>query len=222
MSDNSIELLGDDLAATRAQHFVGRERELALWRDFIRPRNGKPLWFVSGPGGIGKTMLLHAFKADAKVRGRHAVYLDAARIPANPPTVNSALSLALNKVGNTTSGSASVPILLIDSFECWEELEGWLWQTFLPAQVPDLKIVFAGRHKLKQEWRVDSGWRALTTHSSLSPLSAREVGTYLWRRQVPASRHQHLLDFSSGYPLALAIATDAACAGHAQPGAGGI
>lgn len=198
------------IATGRAQYFVGRSRELKRWHDFIGPQNTQPLWFISGLGGIGKTILLRMFQADAIARGLHPVFLDADQIPANPQAVHSTLCRA-------TSEAGARPLLLLDNFEYWQDLECWFRQVFLPAQPASLKIVFAGRRGLSPEWLTDAGWRPLVTASVLSPLSEAECRTYLWRRHVADARQQRLIDFSAGHPLALAKATDAAQAGRPVP-----
>ena len=51
--------IGDRLSAKASKRFVGRESELALLREAISPgQPTTPLFFVHGPGGIGKTTLM--------------------------------------------------------------------------------------------------------------------------------------------------------------------
>src|SRR5699024_596558 len=94
VSNDANETFAARVATGRARHFVGRVRELERWRHFIGPGNRQPLWFISGIGGIGKTMLLRMFQSDALARGYAPVYLDASRISANPQPVHSALGRA--------------------------------------------------------------------------------------------------------------------------------
>lgn len=204
------------LAARRAERFVGRQRELAQWRHFITAANDRPLWFVCGLAGIGKTALLRRFQAEGNAGGTAPVYLDARHIPASPPTAHNALTAALTATepASPATAAAQTQIVLIDSFEYWEELEGWFRSTFLPAQSANLHIVFAGRRDPDRDWFVDSGYKALMTHTRLGPLSRQEAGTYLWRRQVTSSRQQRLIELSGGHPLTLALATDAVHAGR--------
>lgn len=203
------------IAAARAQQFVGRSSELDRWRAFIRPGDERPLWFIAGPGGIGKSMLLRAFQADAVARGLHPLYLDARHIPPNAPAVRGALTQAAG--GRSLAeycADHAVPLLLIDTFEYWEELEHWFRQTFLPAHPASLKVVFTGRRGPSQEWQTDAGWRPLLTVSTLPRLSENECGAYLWRRHVTDADQSRLIAFSGGHPLALAIAADAVRAGQ--------
>src|SRR6266404_6131742 len=58
--------IGDRLSARASRRFVGRARELDLLREAISPNEpGTPLFFVHGPGGIGKTTLLEQLRTEA-------------------------------------------------------------------------------------------------------------------------------------------------------------
>src|SRR5699024_728575 len=51
------------ITSARGQAFVGRQSEMDRWQSFVASDDVAPLWFIVGPGGIGKSMLLHAFAA---------------------------------------------------------------------------------------------------------------------------------------------------------------
>jgi DNA-binding winged helix-turn-helix (wHTH) protein len=60
--------IGDRLRAKAERRFVGREIELAeLGQALAAESGGIQLYFVHGPGGIGKTTLLERLKSDAHV-----------------------------------------------------------------------------------------------------------------------------------------------------------
>lgn len=212
MSDGT---LASRVARGRARYFVGRDHELRYWQQFSQPQHGQPLWFIHGPGGMGKTLLLHMLQASGGAGRRTPAFIDAAFIAAEPPLVQAVIERAL--AASCPVEGTPATIVLIDSFEYWQALEGWFRQIFLPAQPATLKIVFAGRQPPSQHWRLDSGWRALLRVTALPLLSAHECTTYLWRRQLPITTHQPIVTLSTGHPLALALATDAALAGHTVP-----
>src|SRR5919204_2570265 len=61
-----------------AQLFVGRESELALFRQWLSAESPEPVILnVTGPGGLGKSALLHAFRRVALELGRPVVLADA-------------------------------------------------------------------------------------------------------------------------------------------------
>ena len=62
--------IGDRLRAKAEKRFVGRDSELAeLGGALAAESGGTQLYFVHGPGGIGKTTLLERLKSDAARAG---------------------------------------------------------------------------------------------------------------------------------------------------------
>src|SRR2546430_2505861 len=81
----SMPALSEVLSLREAQLFVGRERELALFRHWLEAEPSDPVILnVSGPGGVGKSMLLRAFRQIALERCRPVVLADSAAFPATP------------------------------------------------------------------------------------------------------------------------------------------
>lgn len=64
-----------DALARESRLFVGRERELALFRSWLAA-DTPTILSVSGPGGVGKTALLSAFEREAQAAGRSTVRVD--------------------------------------------------------------------------------------------------------------------------------------------------
>ena len=53
------------------RNFVGRERQMAIFREWLAADPPRPeLINVSGPGGVGKSALLGAFRRQAEHAGR--------------------------------------------------------------------------------------------------------------------------------------------------------
>jgi hypothetical protein len=67
------------VASARRREFVGRAAELAGFARLLAGDAGALVW-VSGPGGVGKTSLLHQFADLAERSGRTVVWLDE-RVP---------------------------------------------------------------------------------------------------------------------------------------------
>ena len=63
------------LAAPLAAEFVGREAQLAAWREAIAAHDGRGggLWSVRGPAGSGRSRLLEEFLLESHAAGRPAV-----------------------------------------------------------------------------------------------------------------------------------------------------
>lgn len=58
-----FQTLGNRIASERRARFVGRSRELRLLATMLGPGSTIRVAFVHGPGGMGKTSLLHEFVA---------------------------------------------------------------------------------------------------------------------------------------------------------------
>src|SRR3989442_14414366 len=78
------------------QLFVGRQRELAAFRRWLVADTAFPeVLSISGPGGVGKTTLLHAFRRNAVERGRPVILADGRDFPATPQGLLVALTGAV-------------------------------------------------------------------------------------------------------------------------------
>lgn len=213
--------LADRVAAARRGLFVGRESELARFRRFLREDELPPLWFLVGPGGIGKSTLLQFCRDTAAREGHPCLYLDARRVAPNPPAARAALEQAAGgrSLAEFCRGGAR-PLLLIDSFEYWRELQPWLRHECLPRLPGELRMMFAGRHGPDPEWHADAGWRPLMHISRLEALTAEDCTRYLQRRGVSGERARELTAFSGGHALALAMGADAVLDGRSLDLAG--
>src|SRR5204863_10077642 len=70
--------LGQAVCALEEQLFVGRESELASFRHWLGESSARPEIFnVSGPGGVGKSALLAAFRRMAVTAARPIISADA-------------------------------------------------------------------------------------------------------------------------------------------------
>ena len=185
--------LGDRLRADASKRFVGREAELALLREAISPTLSRtPLFFVHGPGGIGKTTLLERLRAEAAAGAIALVGIDAAGLPPKPDSIVAALASAFGLRGpagtlkELASGwfSSDRSVLVIDSFEYLEPVSGWVRDTLLPMLPSQATVVLAGRHAPDTHWTAHPLWgeamRCIGL-DSLSPVeSARLLDAYAY------------------------------------------
>ncbi|MFT2015970.1 AAA family ATPase [Streptomyces sp. 796.1] len=195
-------LLADRLASARKHYFVGRERELALFRSALKDAPGAPtVLVVHGPGGIGKSALLQRFAADACAAGRPVVSIDTRTIEPSPADFQRAAVGVL---------AADRPVLLVDSFERCRHLEPWLRERFLPSLPAGVLVVIAGRLAPDPLWTADLGWNDVLRVMQLGELDAAESALLLASRGAAPDRHAGLLAFASGNPLALRLAAEVA------------
>ncbi|MFF9580485.1 ATP-binding protein [Streptomyces achromogenes] len=186
----------------RDRMFTGRAAELAVFRAALTGDEGAPaVLFVHGPGGIGKSMLLRRFAAEARAVGRPVLEIDGRTVQPTPEAFEREAGAAFTEDGT---------VLIIDTFERCQGLEGWLREKFLPGLPHGGVAVIAGRQAPDAEWTSDPGWADLLYRIALRNLSPDEATALLHARGVPRHSQAELLAFTGGHPLALALAAEVA------------
>lgn len=208
-------VLAERLAAARRSRLIKRVAECELFQSALAA-DELPFYllYVLGPGGVGKTTLLHEFAqlaADAQVAH---VYLDGRNLEPAPEFFLVNLQQALGLAPPTTPLQYLAAldqrfVLLIDTYELLGGLDRWLRDEFLPHLPGHVLVVLASRHPPALEWRADPGWRQLMRVLPVRNLTLEESRTFLVQRQVPAEQHEVILAFTRGHPLALALIADA-------------
>ncbi|WP_369381774.1 hypothetical protein [Streptomyces sp. cg36] len=184
--------LTDRFAAARERGFVGRRRETAVFESLLARGSGAVL-YVYGPGGIGKTTLLHHFARVAGRAGRPGAVLDAREV--------------LHPGGGPAAEPGPGTVLLLDSADA---VAPEVLRDELPALLlPDTVTVLAARTAPEPAWRVDPAWHGLLHPMALGPLDAADSGRLLRLRGVrEAHEEARTLAFARGHPLALALSAD--------------
>jgi hypothetical protein len=176
--------------------FVGRRTELARFRAALAgDPDARPVHFLYGTAGIGKSALLRAYAAEARAAYRPVTEIDGRALRATPDGFRAAAG---------DLGPAGV--LLVDSFEHCRTLEGWLWDQFLPELAAGVVVAVAGREAPDPRWCLDPGWGGLVHVAALPNLSAEDATTLLRAHGVPPQLGGTLLAHTGGHPLALAHA----------------
>lgn len=205
--------LADHLRSARQFSIVGREAEKQLFRATLTA--SEPpfyLLYIFGPGGVGKTTLLHELRSIAAELQIPRIYIDSRNLEATPSSFNHAVAEGLELPSpegiEAHFATGERFVMLVDTFERLQPLERWLRDFFLPQLPARSLIVLAGRYPPSPEWRADTGWRDLLYQLSLRNLSADESQLYLTRRKVPEREQQTVLSFTHGHPLALSLVAD--------------
>ena len=202
--------LGARLAATRRRAFVGRVAERAAFEQLLRRPGAGRVWYVHGPGGVGKTSLLREYVRLAERTGRRLAWVDARDASRDPAHLAGGAAALLGDHGTPT------PILFLDGAEALGRLDRWLSEAVLARLPADLVAVIASRDAPPLAWRIDPGWRGLLRAVPLANLSTQDSAELLGRLGVPAPEHGPLLTFTRGHPLALARALQAAVRAAAE------
>ena len=204
------ENLATAVDAARARAFVGREGELACYQAALRGEVEHRVLLVHGPAGLGKTTLLHRYKALGQESGRVVVSLDGEQVGAAQDSIWAAVESA------RTTGCAEQArpwVLLIDGYERLTALDGWIRDQLVASLPDDVVVVLAGRDQPSPTWRTDPGWRAIAVQLPLEPLDPVQSQRLLSLAGVRTEWRPRLAAMGRGHPLTLAMLASAAGAG---------
>ncbi|MFC4049002.1 AAA family ATPase [Actinomadura syzygii] len=207
--------LADRLATARRRGFVGRQDELARFRSSLENEDAPRVVFVHGPGGVGKTALLHQFGWLGERQGRRCVWLDGRELAPVASAVVAALGAQIRGGPDededplTAIGEVPDLLLLIDTLEALAPLDRWLREELIPRLPDDALAVLSGRERPSLGWRADPGWRELLETMPLDNLGPADGRRMLAARGFPDADSDTALAFTRGHPLALALVADA-------------
>jgi len=204
--------LSDILNSARQQYFVGREKEIQLFKSLIQqPELSTYLLSVYGPGGQGKSSLIRVFTETCTELKIPFLLLDARDINPTPEHFQAILlkTLAVStSIFDYLEQLDTKFVLLIDTCELLTALDDWLRTVFLPQMPDNVLTVLAGRKQPSANWVSDGGWQQLMKVIQLRNLKPTESKDFLIRRKVPVTEIDKILDFTHGHPLALCVVAD--------------
>ncbi|MEV2273784.1 AAA family ATPase [Nonomuraea africana] len=193
--DNKSEFLGGRLQAAREQAFVGRGEELAVFTTALYGGRCSVL-YVHGPGGIGKSALLRRFARRAAAAGRSVARVDGRTLEPSPEAFEAEAEPILRN---------EQAVLLVDTFERIQGLEGWLRERFLPRLRVGALMVIASRFPPDMQWQADLGWSGALEVMSLRDLPPGDAKELMDSCGVADELREPLLAFAGGHPLALLL-----------------
>jgi len=203
------------LRETADHGFVGREREQAVLSSAMAAAEPPFLVaFVHGPGGIGKTRLLQAVRADAGP-GIRTVLLEGRDVEPTPRGLRQAIGRALGAAPDIEALVRAITadprrtVLMIDTYEVLGLLDAWLRTVFLPALPASVLTVLAGRDRPASAWHTAAGWSQLVTEIPLRALPPEDAHRLLRARGLDEQQARRAADVARGHPLALVLAAAA-------------
>lgn len=197
--------LGEQLARERERLFVGRSTEFSEFSSMLENKSPIRIAVISGPGGIGKSLLIEQLLSQAQRRKIPTAYIDALLLQeVTPRNLQATLTETLPKTGNRSQTN----ILFIDNIEHIGAMADWIRQQ-LPSLLPiSTRLIMAGRWQPPVSWYADSAFASMLTHWPLSTLPTEQVQQYLKRRGLNKQQQESVADFSHGHPLAMALSAD--------------
>ncbi|MEK3883143.1 LuxR C-terminal-related transcriptional regulator [Paenibacillus sp. PL2-23] len=208
-----------------ADHFVGREFELAVFRRYLEnlPHQTERILHLSGTAGMGKTYLLHRF---AEMAGEHnalPVWVRMRELGSDIRSFEQTVLKGLEGEASTAArgdacgndGSVSFLhetaehkriVLLIDEYEEAGALDYWLRTQYLPNLPSNMLIVIAGRYSLEGPWRFTPGWNRMIVRMPLADLSYEDIQAYLRQLGVSSELAADAVWLRTlGHPLAVSL-----------------
>jgi DNA-binding CsgD family transcriptional regulator len=204
--------VADRLAVAAAAALVGRERERDQLRAWVTDPEGPSAVFVHGPAGIGKSALVIG-----TLVGPATVVVDGREVEPTPATVlariGSVVGIAnaaptLEEVADAIE-AASVVALVVDSYERFGVVDGWLRNRLLPSLPARTTTVLVGRNPPNVAWRTAPGWRLLLVDMLIGPLSEGGAAELVARRGLAGAPAERARRFGRGHPLAVELACEA-------------
>jgi len=194
--------VGERLSSARVRAFIGREEELGCFTEALTGDPQAPLvFYVAGPGGIGKSTLVRRLADQARSAGRPTFELDGRFVSRDPADFERAAAPFLDVPGT---------VLFVDSFEHCQWLESWLWQHFLPRAADGALAVLAGRLAPQAQWCADPAWAGVLHVTELKPFGDEQARSLLAAARLRPELRDRVLRFAGGNPLALSLGAAAA------------
>ncbi len=191
---------------------VGRSAERERLVQLLEP-HGPAVVFVHGPGGIGKSTLVTATLTALPLR---RLTLEGRQVE---PTVRGALAAVGAGLGagapETAAeaagavAAAGVDVVVIDSFECLNLLDGWVRNDLVPALPASVITLLVGRRGPNAAWRTAPGWRQLIAELVVGPMASDDLDALLSSLGVGVHDAVRIRAFAHGHPLAAQVAAEA-------------
>ena len=217
--DRATAPMAHRLQEAAATQFVGRARERARLTSLLDLGSAPAVVFVSGPGGIGKSVLVAATVAGLD---RPTITVDGRMVEPTPAGFLAALADGVGSAPFQSPDQAGaefdargISVLVVDSYERLNLLDAWLRNELLPALPADSTTLVVGRRPTNVAWRTATGWRQLLAELVVGELTNDDADALVAQRGLSADAASRVRHFGRGHPLALGLAAEAV-ARHAE------
>ncbi len=184
----------DQLDSMRATFFVGREAELAQLDRLLDPIPVGWFAYVHGPGGVGKSELLGAFRRSCIRREKRCAWVDCARLD----SFDDSLRLPFREAD----------IIFLDAAEKLGGLHPVLFRDLLGDLDDRQRVVIASRTPPNAAWFADPALAQKMVEIGLGNLDEARCARVLTARGVPGVRQSEVYRETYGHPLAVGLAAE--------------
>ncbi len=220
VKDNAT-TIGSKLAEIELRHFVDRQVQHHIFEKALNSHQQDwQILNLFGPTGVGKSILLKAFKRLATTQTRLFILTDTTELNDAPekflemlqhrlePLISmndTSLDSALDAIHRLARHGTKI-IFAFDHHNKANAFNRWLRELFLPQLPPQSIIVIASRHPLETWWGGDSTWNRSIEALPLANFTFEEATAYLQAHGIDNTRQiQEAWHLSDGLPLALSI-----------------
>ncbi|MGI9611351.1 MAG: ATP-binding protein [Acidimicrobiales bacterium] len=190
--------LYEDAVALSHRGFVGRKEEIARFQKLLDGSDAS-VWWVFGPGGIGKSQLLSVLANEAAAAGCGVTTADFRPGEATIRGLTGSILQAIESCGSPRA------VVVLDAIDPTAAAERWLSCELLP-QLPSGSLVLIGsRQAPSLDWRTTSAWSTLLELVPLRGLSPEEGHQLLELADVSPHLAPHAIELTHGHPLALQL-----------------
>ncbi len=193
--------------------FVGRRRELDVFRGWLLSQSSQPeVLRISGPGGVGKTTLMHAFRRIALDLRWRVILVDGRDFQTRQGLLAVLCDGACTELDDAVAYLNDVrPLILIDTFEELSGLPGFIREDLVPRLDTAVRLAIAGRHAPDLQGPRTDQWLRIIHPLPLDGFTSAEIREYLARRGISDPRlTENVARAAGGNPLAVSLAADMA------------
>ena len=188
----------EDAVARAHRDFVGRKDEIARFHELLGGSEAR-VWWVFGPGGIGKTRLLSVLAGEATAEGCQVVTADLRPGDASIRGLTGSILEAI------VPEETRRVVVVLDALDPTAGTERWLRCELLP-QLPSGSIVLIGsRQAPNLDWRTAPAWSALLELLPLRGLSPDDGRRLLELADISPHLAPDAIELTHGHPLALQL-----------------
>jgi hypothetical protein len=205
--------LYEDALALSRRRFAGRDSEVARFKVLLGDSRSR-VWWVFGPGGIGKSHLLEVLAGEGRDAGCRVAVADL-RLSSGEGSTAELTTAITSQLG--AAGDPVRLLVVLDGLVPTGVIERWLRCELLPLLPSQALVVIGSRQAPAPEWRSDPVWSALLELIPLRGLSSGDGQQLLTGAGVAPELAPEAMRLGRGHPLALHLLAEVLAGDPGRP-----